>query len=628
MTKIKQPGHGTAPLANLTGDLPAAHDVQINYQAFLENSPDALVLLDREHGQLLHANLPAQKLFGADLAVLQHKTLADYCPPSQPGGKNSRAMLHERFQQAFDGQMRMFEMSFIGPGGRQIDSELRLTPLPLPEQRLLQLRIADITRRKLDDALRTGQSRLLEMVARGAPLRETLDSLMLLIEQQSNGVYCSVLLLDDDGITIHPGSGPSLPGEYMAALEGFSIGPGAGSCGTAMYRKEAVIVTDIMTDPLWAPYKGLIAPHGFRACWSTPIYLDQDQVLGSFAMYYKEVRSPVAEDMRLIGVATHLAGIAIERTRRERELALHRDHLEELVAARTLELSNSNKELAKALDELGLMQGELVRRDKLAALGALVAGMAHELNTPIGNSLVTATTMADHTGKLAESVTTGLKRSTLDSYLNEAREAGDILVRNLQRAADLLLSFKEVAVDQASSQRRHFALSTLLDEILPALTVAAKPRGIAIDCRCEGALDMDSYPGSLTQVLQNLINNCLIHGFANRTAGTITLHAQARPGGIIALAVSDDGNGIADTNLGRVYDPFFTTKMGSGGSGLGLHVVHNIVTGILGGKIELRSALGYGTTFTLLLPAQAPQYLPASDDNIAVAETESMRNNS
>lgn len=602
--------------------------LQVDYQAFMANSPDAMVLLDGEQGLVLSANPAALKLFGTTLPALLDKPLSDLCLPSQPCGGDAHAVLREQLQRSGNGDARLCEMSFRGSHGRKMDCELRLVPLPPPHQRLLHVRIADITRRKLDDALRTGQGHLLEMVARGAPLRDTLDSLMLLIESQSTGVYCSVLLLDDDGVTIHPGSGPSLPAEYMAALEGFAIGPGAGSCGTAMYRKEAVFVTDIMTDPLWAPYKGLVAPHGFRACWSTPIYLQQEVVLGSFAMYYKEVRSPVAEDMRLIGVATHLAGIAIERTRRERELEMHRGHLEELVAARTNELTRSNKELAKALDELGLMQGELVRRDKLAALGALVAGMAHELNTPIGNSLVTATTMADHTGKLAESVTTGLKRSTLDTYLNEAKEAGDILVRNLKRAADLLLSFKEVAVDQASSQRRQFSLATLLHEILPALTVEARPRGIDIDCRCDGGLNMDSYPGSLTQVLQNLINNCLVHGFAHRSDGTITVEAQARPGNIIALAVSDDGCGIADTNLERVFDPFFTTTMGAGGSGLGLHVVHNIVTGILGGKVELRSALGYGTTFTLLLPAVAPQYLPAHADNIAVAETGSMRNNS
>ncbi len=254
-------------------------------------------------------------------------------------------------------------------------------------------------------------------------------------------------------------------------------------------------------------------------------------------------------------------------------------------------------------------------------MGALVAGVAHELNTPIGNSLVTATTMADHTGKLAESVAVGLKRSTLDTYLNEAQEAGNILVRNLQRAADLLLSFKEVAVDQTSLQRRKFVLSKLLDEILPALTIDAKQRDITVDCHYEGALEMDSFPGALTQVVQNLINNCLIHGFGDARGGTIRISAKALPDGTISLAVGDNGIGIPNANLGRVFDPFFTTKMGSGGSGLGLHVVHNIVTAILGGRIELNSQLGQGTTFTLLLPATVPPHPSVTSGQLAVAES-------
>lgn len=171
------------------------------------------------------------------------------------------------------------------------------------------------------ETLHAGQSRLLELIARGAPLPEILDSLLLLIESQSQGLYCSVLLLDEDGIHIRGGAGPNMPASYMAALNGYPIGPDVGSCGTAMYRKETVVVTDLLSDPLWAPYKHLVEPHGFRASWSKPIFLSRDVVLG------------------LMDVATHIAGIAIERAQRERELVRHRFHLEGLVAERTAELT-------------------------------------------------------------------------------------------------------------------------------------------------------------------------------------------------------------------------------------------------------------------------------------------------
>ncbi len=171
------------------------------------------------------------------------------------------------------------------------------------------------------ESLVEGQSRLLEMIALGLPLEKTLLALTQLIESHSEGMYCSVLLLDEDGETIHPSASPNLPAEYIQALDGYKIGPTVGSCGTAMFRKSIVIVSDIETDPLWASYKSLIIPYGFRACWSSPIFLKQQHILGSFAMYYREVRSPGPEDFQMLGFATHVAGIAIERTRRENELS-------------------------------------------------------------------------------------------------------------------------------------------------------------------------------------------------------------------------------------------------------------------------------------------------------------------
>ncbi|HEU4775535.1 MAG TPA: ATP-binding protein [Telluria sp.] len=577
----------------------------VDYRVMMESSPDAILLLDLASGQLVHANTKAVGLFGAPVDTLLTMALQDLCPAAQPNGIASRALFDSQIARVLNGEIVGFNATMHHADGHAIACEVRMILLSLNARRLMHVRVVDITQRNMADKLRVGQGRLLEMVARGAPLSETLDSLMLLIESQSEGVLCSVLLLGDDGVTIHPASGPSLPPDYMALLDGLAIGPSAGSCGTAMYRKEMVIVSDITTDPLWAPYKDLATAFGLRACWSTPIYLDKAHVLGSFAMYYREVRSPQEDDMRLISVASHLAGIAIERTRRERELNQHREHLEELVAARTAELT-------AALDTLSLTQEELVRRDKQAALGALVAGVAHELNTPLGNSLVVATTMAAHVDALAADMTQGLRRSELESYVERAQEANTILIRNLQRAAALVASFKQLAVDQTMSQRRKFSLSELVEDLALPLRIGIGKRPISLTLDIAPGVEMDSFPGPLAQALGSVFDNCLVHAFEGDAGGTIRIGLAAREGNFAAISVADSGVGMAPELLGRVYDPFFTTKLGSGGSGLGLHVAHNIVSGVLGGRIELHSEPGHGTTFTIVLPLVAPGFaLPA-----------------
>jgi len=173
--------------------------------------------------------------------------------------------------------------------------------------------LMDVTERKRAEALRDGESRVLEMIARDAPLEEILGRLVRVVEAQFAGMLCSVLLLDNEGQHVRHGAAPSLPKSYVDAINGLSIGPQAGSCGTAMYRKETVIVTDILQDPLWEQYRNVAEPHGLRSCWSTPILAHSGKVLGSYAMYYREPRSPGPAETRALEMATHLAGIAIER---------------------------------------------------------------------------------------------------------------------------------------------------------------------------------------------------------------------------------------------------------------------------------------------------------------------------
>jgi PAS domain S-box-containing protein len=203
----------------------------------------------------------------------------------------------------------------VHPGGNIRDIHTVGHPVFSPSGELVEFvgTVMDVTERKQGEALRDGESRILEMIARDAPLDQTLEKLVNVVEAQFSGLLCSVLLLDEDGQHVRHGAAPSLPEAYNKAIDGLSIGPQAGPCGTAMYRKQPVVVTDILEDPLWAPYRRVAEPYGLRACWSNPILAHSGRALGSFAMYYREPRSPSPAETRSLEMATHLAGIAIER---------------------------------------------------------------------------------------------------------------------------------------------------------------------------------------------------------------------------------------------------------------------------------------------------------------------------
>ncbi len=280
--------------------------------------------------------------------------------------------------------------------------------------------------------------------------------------------------------------------------------------------------------------------------------------------------------------------------------------LEERVQRRTLKLEQANAELAQALETLHRAQDELVRSEKMAALGVLVAGVAHELNTPIGNSLTVATTLEHRLQEFEGQIKVGLRRSDLDHCMADAQFATEVLVRNLMRAGDLVRSFKQVAVDRASSQRRQFNLQDIVSEIVITLSPVISRSGCEVQMDIASGLELDSYPGPLGQVLDNLINNAMTHAFVDGQRGRIEVHAHDLNADEVQIEVRDNGVGISADNLKRVFDPFFTTRLGQGGSGLGLHIVHNIVTEVLGGHVDVSSQPGAGTVFTLRVPLRAP----------------------
>lgn len=250
---------------------------------------------------------------------------------------------------------------------------------------------------------------------------------------------------------------------------------------------------------------------------------------------------------------------------------------------------------------------ELVRAEKLASLGALVAGVAHELNTPIGNALMMTSTLAARQQALVQAFAQGLRRASLVDFLKEAGECTDVLARNLHRAAELIGSFKQLSADQSSSQRRQFALPDLVHGVILALSPTLRRGNVRVVVELAPDLLLDSYPGPLSQVLENLLTNAVVHAFAGQAAGRILLRAEAGGAGRVLLTVSDDGCGMSAEVLRHVYDPFFTTRLGKGGSGLGMHIVYTLVTGLLGGRVSVSSEPGVGTQFSVDLPLVAPQ---------------------
>ncbi len=283
--------------------------------------------------------------------------------------------------------------------------------------------------------------------------------------------------------------------------------------------------------------------------------------------------------------------------------------LEIRVEERTAELEDTNKNLAQTMHDLQLAQTELVRSEKLTALGDIVAVVAHEINTPIGNCLTVATTMRDRSNELAVEIDEGtIRRSSLSRYLADNKTGMDILIRGLHRSSELISNFKQVAVDQTSEQRRTFKLNQVISEVVALLMPMLRKTPYKLEITIPEDIVMDSFPGPIEQIISNLINNSVLHAFEGVDTGTMTLTAISQ-GHYVALEFSDDGKGIPENHLNRIFDPFFTTKLGRGGTGLGLNIVHNIVKKMLGGQIEVSSRAGKGTAFMLLLPLVAPPRL-------------------
>ena len=272
----------------------------------------------------------------------------------------------------------------------------------------------------------------------------------------------------------------------------------------------------------------------------------------------------------------------------------------------------SQLQSAQAMTDLRLTQESLLQAERLASLGSLVAGVAHEINTPVGIALTSASVLKDATDDMQAALAgDGLKKSVMLRYLATAAESSRLIMNNAYRAAHLIHSFKQIAVDQTSEARRPFVLMEYVEEIVTSLRPTLKTTRIAL--KFDGADDivLDSYPGAFAQVITNLVLNCVEHAFDPEQPGEIRIHARLDVD-VVELELSDNGKGIAPELLERIFEPFFTTRLGQGGTGLGLNIVYNLVVKQFNGTISVRSTLGHGTCFTLRLARVAPQAVPAT----------------
>ena len=290
------------------------------------------------------------------------------------------------------------------------------------------------------------------------------------------------------------------------------------------------------------------------------------------------------------------------RRRVENEIRLLNLHLEERVEERTQSLQQANNNLNRAMDDLQKARGHLVEAEKMAALGGLVSGVAHEINTPVGNSITAASFLAGRTQELLHKLKENqMKRSELEEFLDTSAKSGEIIVGNLNRASELIRTFKQTAVDQQVEEKRLVNMLTYLHEVLLSLRPRLKKTKHTIEIDCPDDLNATIYPGALWQILTNFIMNTLVHAYEPDEAGLIQI-AVSLQDHQLTLRYRDNGRGMPEEVQKKVFEPFFTTTRGSGGTGLGLHIVYNLVVFKLKGTILCHSTPGEGTEFIITAP--------------------------
>jgi hypothetical protein len=544
----------------------ASREANEQFRVSLEAMPLPVSIVRIADGTLLFGNSKFAKSVGATVENLVGRKAEDFYYDVA-----ERAGILDRL--AREGSVQDYELRGKRLDGTLIWVLISVETLTYRGEPALFSSYIDITEQKRVEAQRDGHRQVLEQLAARSSISQILETLTRTVERQFEGTLCSVLLLDDDGERLRHGAAPSLPDVYIQAVDGLRIGPKVGACGRAMFTGQRVICENLRTDPYWKDLHPLATRQGLLACWSQPIVSSADSILGAFAMYYRTPRSPNQEETRSIELAAHLAGLAIERKRAEVELEQYHTHLAELVDKRTRQLEKSRQQLRQA--------------ERLASLGTLAAGIAHEINNPIGATLIAAQT--------------GLRTMHQPNPPMRTEDAFQMIIDSSKRCARIVKSVLQFA-QQAETEKWASDPNQIAQRSVELTTGYAEEHDAALQLElADGLPEIVMNPLAIEQVLINLIRNGIQAGNGDIRVSVTT----DRVDDMVRYTVRDNGCGITDKNMQHMFEPFFTTRENEGGTGLGLSVVHGII-GEHGGTVEVDSRMGEGTTVRVFLPVDSP----------------------
>ena len=551
------------------------------FDALVELAPEGILVLDAASQHFIYANPSAETMLGCAREELLNNDIAQFFGAQGAGAPQLPIDWRDAIERALAGFVVNMEHVFRLVEGRHLICDMSLVRLPVPERKLLRVSIVDVTQREQ---------------------RETdVNELNLRLQSLFNAAQeVAIISTDVNGRITVFNHGAEL-------MLGYTAQEMLGQSPERLHLTSEVLVrAGELTAQLGRPIDGFETFVALTREGGSDIhnwtYVRKDHQRLRVSLAVSAVRDKHGHIFGFLGVARDITA----QTAAQNDLLKLNRELDSRVQERTRSLQTSSEQLQAALDRLQRAQHQLIQSEKLAALGYVVTAVAHELNTPIGNCLTVATTLEERTvefeGHLAAG---GLRRSDLDRYVQHTRAAMELLQDGLNRAANLVTRFKQVAVRQSDAQRQVFDLKEVVDTVWTRMEPTLRSTAYQVETYIPSGLSMQGCPSWIETILSNLVDNSITHGFEGRVRGLIQLHAVA-DGTDLVLTYSDDGRGMSEEARSRVFDPFYTTTFGKGGSGLGMSICYNLVTGALGGSIQVTSIQGQGCSYTLRFPRMAP----------------------